>query len=231
MEIKKTSKANLEKDISLNFLMGLVIALAILFVGFEWGETEIEIATDSGISKIIEEEEIEQTEQNELPPPVVEPEVIKAPDIIEIVENTIEVENVQILSTEDDASHIQAEIYKAPVAEVEEEEIDENFIFISAEEPAEFPGGEGALLRWITENMVYPTIAQENGISGRVSCQFVVEPDGSVSNVEVIRPLNQYLDREAVRVLSKLPKFKPGKQRGKPVRVRYSVPVRFQLQN
>ena len=230
MEIKKTSKADLEKDISLNYLMGLVIALAILFVGFEWGESDIEIKLDSGIANIIEEEEIEATEQNEPPPPVVEPEVIKAPDIIEIVENTVEVEAVNLSSSEDDATHAQVETYVAPV-EVEEEEIDENFIFVSAEEPAQFPGGEGALLKWISDNMVYPTIAQENGISGRVYCQFVVEPDGSVSNVEVTRGSNVYLDKEAVRVLSKLPKFKPGKQRGKAVRVRYSVPVRFQLQN
>ena len=230
MEIKKTSKADLEKDISLNYLMGLVIALAILFVGFEWGESDIEIKIESGVANVIEEEEIEATEQNEPPPPVVEPEVIKAPDIIEIVENTVEVETVNLSSSEDDVTHAQVETYVAPV-EVEEEEIDENFIFVSAEEPAKFPGGDAALLKWISEHMQYPTIAQENGISGRVSCQFVVEPDGSVSNVEVIRPVNQYLDREAIRVLSQLPKFTPGRQRGKPVRVRYSVPVRFQLQN
>ena len=231
MEIKKTSKANLEKDISLNFLLGIVIGLAILFVGFEWGETEIEIVTDSGIANIIEEEEIEATEQNEPPPPVVEPEVIKAPDIIEIVENTIEVEKVEILSTEDDATHKQIEVYTAPVADIEEEVIDDNYIFQSAEEMPEFPGGDGALMKWISTNMTYPTIAQENGIQGRVFCQFVVNADGSVVDVEVVRGRDQYLDREAVRVLSKLPKFKPGKQRGKPVRVRYSVPVLFQLQN
>ena len=230
MEIKKTSKANLEKDISLNYLMGLVVALAILFVGFEYGETDIEIKLDTGIANVIEEEEIEATEQNEPPPPIVEPEVIKAPDIIEIVENTVEVEAVNLSSSEDDATHAQVETYTAPI-EVEEEEVDENFIFVSAEEPAQFPGGESALLKWISDNMIYPTIAQENGIQGRVYCQFVVEPDGSVSNVEVTRGSNVYLDREAVRVLAKLPKFKPGKQRGKAVRVRYSVPVRFQLQN
>ena len=230
MEIKKSSKADLEKDISLNYLMGLVIALAVLFVGFELGESDIEIKLDSGIANIIEEEEIEATEQNEPPPPVVEPEKIVTPDIIEIVENTIEVEAVNLSSSEDDATHAQAEIYVPPV-EVEEEEVDENYIFVSAEEPAEYPGGDAALLKWISDNINYPTIAQENGIQGRVSCRFVVEPDGSVSNVEVVRGVNPYLDREAVRALSKLPKFKPGKQRGKPVRVRYSVPVNFKLQN
>lgn len=230
MEIKKTSKADLERDISLNYLMGLVIAIAILFVGFEWGETDVEINLDSGIANVIEEEEIEASEQDEPPPPVVEPEVIKAPDIIEIVENKIEVESVDIGSSEDDVKHAQVETYVAPV-EVEEEEISEDFVFVSAEKMPMFPGGEGALMKWISDNMSYPTIAQENGIQGRVFCQFVVNADGSVVDVEVTRPLNQYLDKEAVRVLNKLPKFIPGEQRGKPVRVRYSVPVRFQLQN
>jgi len=228
MEIKKSSKADLEKDISLNYLMGLVIALAILFVGFEWGESNIEIVIETGVRDVIDEEDIEATEQNEPPPPVVEPEVISAPDIIEIVDNLVEVEDINFASSEDDASHAQVETYVAPI-EVEEELEDENTIFISPEEPAEFPGGEAALLKWIGENMVYPTIASENNISGRVYCQFVVEPDGSVSNVEITRGSNQYLDKEAVRVLNKLPKFKPGKQRGKAVRVRYSVPVRFEL--
>lgn len=227
MEIKKTSRADLEKDKSLNYLMGLVVALAILFVGFEWGETDLEVSIDNGITNIIAEEEIEATEQNEPPPPAPEPEQIKAPDIIEIVENNIEVETVTFTS-EDDASHKQVETYVAPV-ETKEEEVDDDFIFVSVEKNPEFPGGEAALMKWIAEHLVYPTIAAENGIYGRVSCQFVVNADGSVQDVEVIRPVNQYLDREAIRVLKMLPKFKPGEQRGKPVRVRFSVPVRFQL--
>jgi protein TonB len=217
----------LEKDKSLNYLMGIVIALAILFVGFEWGESDLEVSVDTGISNIIDEEEIEATEQNEPPPPAPEPEVIKAPDIIEIVENNIEVETVNFTS-EDDASHAQQETYVPPV-EQKEEEVDDDFIFMSVEKNPEFPGGEQALMKWINEHIVYPTIAAENGIYGRVSCQFVVNADGSVTDVEVIRPVNQYLDREAIRVLKMLPKFKPGEQRGKPVRVRFSVPVRFQL--
>ena len=228
MEIKKSSKANLEKDISLNILMGIVIALAILFVAFEWGETELEVATNTGIAVIIEEEEIEASEQNEPPPPPVEPEPIKAMEIINIVEDNIEVEHVEFTS-DDDASHAQVDTYVAPVV-TQEEEPDDSYVFVTVEKSPEFPGGEAALLAWIRDHIVYPTIAAENGISGLVSCQFVVNADGSVTDVEVIRPLNQYLDKEAVRVLKLLPKFKPGEQRGKPVRVRFSVPVRFRLQ-
>ncbi len=128
MEIKKTPRADLEKDKSLSFLMGLAMALAILFVGFEWGEKDLQVATDSGLTALIDEEEIEMTIQNEPPPPPPpEPEVIKEPDILEIVEDEEKVESIQIASSEDDASLAQVETYVAPVAE-EEEEVDENYI-------------------------------------------------------------------------------------------------------
>jgi protein TonB len=232
MEVKKSSKADLEKDKSLNFLMGLVLGFAILFVGFEYGEKDIEISLVSGITAIIEEEEIEATEQpNEPPPPAPEPEQVQIAEVINLVEDNIQTETFDF-SSEDDASHAQTEVYVAPVAAViEEEEVDENYVFVTVEKHPVFPGGEGALLKWISDNMVYPTIAAENGISGRVTCQFVVNVDGSVTDVEVVRGRDQYLDKEAIRVLKMLPKFTPGEQRGKPVRVRYSVPVNFKLQN
>jgi protein TonB len=229
MEIKKTPKADLEKDISLSFFMGAVIALAILFVGFEWGDEDIQVATDSGVATVIDEEEIEMTVQNEPPPPPPEPEIIKEPDILEIVEDEVKVEAIQIASSEDDASQAQVDTYVPPVEE-EEEEVDENYVFMTVEKMPEFPGGDNALLKWISEHINYPTIAAENGIDGRVFCQFTVNADGSVSDVVVVRPVDPSLDREAIRVLKLVPKFKPGEQRGKPVRVKYSVPVRFQLQ-
>jgi protein TonB len=230
MEIKKTPKADLERDISLSFLMGLVVAVAVLFVGFEWGEEDIQIATDSGMGVVIDEEEIEMTIQNEPPPPPPEPEVIKEPDILEIVEDEVEVENIQIASSEDDMSQAQLDTYVAPIEE-EEEEVDENFVFVTVEKMPVFPGGELALLKWIAEHTNYPTIAAENSISGRVSCTFTVNTDGSVTDVQVVRPVDPNLDKEAIRVLRSLPKFKPGEQRGKPVRVKYNVPVYFKLQN
>jgi len=231
MEIKKSSKADLEKDKSLNFLMGLVLGFSILFVGFEYGEKDLELNLFSGIAAIIEEEEIEATEQlNEPPPPIPEPEVAQIAEIINLVEDNIQVESFAFTS-EDDATHAQTETYVAPVAAViEEEEIDDNYIFVTVEKQPVFPGGEAALLKWITDHISYPTIAAENGISGRVTCQFVVNIDGSVTDVEVVRGRDQYLDKEALRVLKLLPKFTPGEQRGKPVRVRYSVPVNFKLQ-
>lgn len=228
MEIKKTSKANLEKDISLNYLMGLVIALAILFVGFQWGEKEIEVTLDSGIAAIIEEEDIEATQQDDPPPPAPEPEKIVAPDIIDIVDDNIEVDTFDF-DTEDDAGTAQVAVYVAPVEVVADDE-PEDFIFMTVEKQPEFPGGELALFKWLNDNLVYPPIAAESGIAGRVMCQFVVNADGSVVDVEIVRGRDPYLDKEALRVLNKLPKFKPGEQRGKPVRVRFSLPVTFKLQ-
>ena len=230
MEIKKTQRADIEKEISLSYLMGLVLGLAVLFVGFEWGDTEVTVATDSGTAVVIDEEEIEITRQEEVAPPPPAPEVIQAaPEVINIVEDNIKVDDTNIISSEDDASHAQTATYVAPAAVAVEEEEDESFVFVSVEKMPEFPGGDMALLKWISENLSYPTIAAENGVQGRVSCTFVVNADGSVSDVSVVRPLDPNLDKEAIRVLQKLPKFRPGEQRGKPVRVKYSVPVRFQL--
>jgi len=110
-----------------------------------------------------------------------------------------------------------------------EQEMDNNFIFTIVEKSPVFPGGEVALFKFIQDNIKYPLIAVENGIQGRTFCEFVVNKDGSVSDIAIIRPLNQYLDREAVRVLKMLPKFIPGEQRGQAVRVKYSMPVQFTL--
>jgi TonB family C-terminal domain len=230
MEIKKTKRANIEKEIPMSFLMGLVLGLAVLFVGFEMGDSEVTVATDSGTAVVIDEEEVEITRQEEVLPPPPAPEVIQAaPEVITIVEDNIKVET-NIMTSEDDASHAQTATYVAPAAVAqEEEEADESFVFVSVEKMPEFPGGDIALLKWISENINYPTIAAENGVQGRVSCTFVVNADGSVSDAQVVRPLDPNLDKEAIRVLQKLPKFRPGEQRGKPVRVKYSVPVRFQL--
>ena len=231
MEIKKSSKANLEKDISLNYLMGIVIALAILFVGFEWGDQEIQVVTTTGFAVVIEEEEIEASEQHEPPPPVVEPEIPKDIEIINIVDNTIEVEAIDF-SSEDDATIAQVEVYvpQAAVQKVEDEEMPPEHIFDIVEKEPEFPGGYPALMKWFGENSSYPTIASENGIQGRVNAQFVVNIDGTIQDVVITISPDPSLSKEVERVLKKIPKFKPGEQRGKPVRVRFSVPFMFKLE-
>ena len=113
----------------------------------------------------------------------------------------------------------------------DEEEEDDDAVYVVVETMPEFPGGQQALFKYLSENVKYPVIAQENGIQGRVICQFVVNKDGSIVEVEVVRSGGDpSLDKEAVRVIKSMPKWKPGQQRGKPVRVKYTVPVNFKLQ-
>lgn len=128
---------------------------------------------------------------------------------------------------DDDDDAITEYVYEAPNAE--EEDILEATVFKMAEEMPEFPGGPEKLLEYLNENQRYPEMARENDIQGRVYVQFVVEPDGSISNVEVIRSIGGGCDEEAVRLVQNMPKFKPGKMNGYPVRVQYTVPVKFML--
>ena len=103
-------------------------------------------------------------------------------------------------------------------------------IFDVVEQQPSFPGGQSALLSWLSSNIHYPPVAEENGIQGRVVVSFVVEPDGSISNVQVVRGVDPSLDKEAVRVTKAMPKWVPGKQNGQAVRVKYNLPVTFKLQ-
>jgi protein TonB len=125
----------------------------------------------------------------------------------------------------------QVQTYVAPaVAVQEEEEESAQPIFTVVEEMPKFPGGETELLRFLVSSIKYPVIAQENGIQGRVTCSFVINRDGSVVDAEVMRGVDPSLDKEALRVVNTMPKWSPGKQRGKPVRVKFTVPVTFRLQ-
>lgn len=233
MEIKKSPKADLEKGKGLSLLMGVVVGLAILFVGFEWGTSDLKVATDTGIADIMTEEDIESTNQDEPPPPPPPPPPAPvAPEELNVVENDAKVEQADLASTEDDASKAQQQTYVPPavVEHVEEEEAS-NTIFMIVEKQPEFPGGMAELMSFLNKSIKYPMVAQENGIQGRVTCSFIVEKDGSITGAEVVRGVDVSLDKEALRVINSMPKWKPGEQRGKPVRVKFNVPVNFRLQN
>ncbi|MDR1880910.1 MAG: energy transducer TonB [Tannerellaceae bacterium] len=228
MEIKKSSKADLEGGKTLNLLMGLVVALAILFVGFEWGTQDVQVATGGGVADIIAEEEIEITRPEDTPPPPPPPPAPVVAEILTVVDDNVNLEQQDILTTEDDQTTAQVQTYVPPVV-VEEEENDQT-IFAVVETMPEFPGGDLELLRFVQKSIKYPVIAQENGVQGRVICSFVVNRDGSVVDAEVLRPVDPSLDKEALRVIGTMPKWTPGKQRGKPVRVKYTLPITFKLQ-
>ena len=228
MEIKKSPKANLE-DKRLTFVfMGLIVALAILYTAFEWTQREITVHEADNEDFLIEEEiQIDQTFQEETPPPPPEPEEV--PEVIEeikIVEDDVETEEVNF-STEDTKEAVEI---KQVVIEEEEEEEEIEEVFLVVEEQPEFPGGMAKLMKYFSDNVRYPVVAAENGIQGRVICQFTVWRDGSIRDIVVLRGVDKSLDKEAVRLIENMPKWKPGKQRGKEVSCKFTVPVSFRLQ-
>lgn len=229
METKKSLKADLEKGKSLSLLLGLVVAVAILFVSFEWGTRDVTLLGESGITFVPDEEDllpITLPETTPPPPPPPEPVVI---DEINIVDDHIDTPDVPIFTIEDNKDRPQQDIYISPTT-VEEEEIDKTEFFIIVEEMPEFPGGDKEMLLFINKSIKYPVIAQENGIQGRVICTFIIDATGKVTNAEVFRGVDPSLDKEALRVVNSMPDWKPRKQRGKPVRVKYTIPITFRLQ-
>ena len=229
MEIKKTPKADLENKKSTWMLIGYVIVLAFMFIAFEWTKRDIKIDTSQALTDLyIEEEMVPITEQEEKVAPPPPPEVAPINETLEIVADDADVEETVIASSEETGKAV--EVKYVPVTVVEEEP-EEQTIFEVVEQMPEFPnGGMAGLMQFLSKNIKYPTIAQENGTQGRVTVQFVVNKDGSIVDAKVIRGVDPYLDKEALRVIGTMPKWKPGMQRGKPVRVKYTVPVMFRLQ-
>lgn len=226
MEIKKSAKANLD-DKKLTFtLIGLVVALFIVWRVFEYRSYDKQEYETFTRTVEVMDEEMEITKQEQPKPQVQAPK----PQVtqIQVVEDDTEVEDIDINAEVDQDEVIEEYVYEAP--EIEEEEIVEEEVFLSVEENPEFPGGNAKLLEYVQKNLKYPMMARESDIQGKVYVGFVVEKDGSISNVRVLRGIGGGCDEEAVRVVQSLPKFKPGKQRGNPVRVQYTLPIVFKLQ-
>ncbi|MCQ4873008.1 MULTISPECIES: energy transducer TonB [Odoribacteraceae] len=233
MEVKKSSKANLENLKGIFFEIGLIIALAFLFLAFEW-KVNMKDKEDFIVTvpeELVEEEIIPITQQMLKPPPP-PPPAPRLTDLIEIVDEEINLDDV--LEIEDvEANVANRRVYDFSGQgngygdEYGDEYSDEAEVFAVVEDMPKFPGN---VQQWISKNIKYPMIAQENNIQGRVFVQFVIERDGSVTDVKVARSVDPSLDKEAIRVVKAMPKWTPGKQRNKPVRVSYTVPINFQLQ-
>ena len=228
MEIKKSEKANLENKKLLFVEIGLVISLAITLFAFEWTSTETEVAMLDDTQELVLEEEIIPITQEAPPPPPAAPKIPVLSDQIDIVDDEIEVDDDLFMNLEDDSS-LGVEIMDN--VEVEEEVVEEEAIpFQLVEEKPSFQGGDAnQFSKWVNSRLEYPEIAKENGVQGRVTLQFTVEKDGTVTKVRVLRGVDPSLDKEAVRVVSMSPKWKPGKQRDRAVPVTYTFPVIFQL--
>ncbi|MDF4221292.1 energy transducer TonB [Maribacter sp. M208] len=234
MEPKKNPKADLTKNSSLYFVIGLFAVMLFTYVAFEW-KTYDEV-NDYDISMNVDDlldEEVPMTEQIKTPPPPPPP---AAPEIIEVVEDEEEVEETVIESTETSQEEEIVEVEDVVVDEIEED-VDVPFAVI--EDVPVFPGCENEsdkracfnkmIQKHIGKNFRYPEIAQEMGVQGRVSVMFVIQKDGSIGNVRMRGP-DKNLEKEAARIISKLPKMTPGKQRGRAVRVPFSIPINFKLQ-
>ena len=228
MEIKKSEKANLENKKLLFMEIGLVITLGIILFAFEWTTKETKVAMLDDMAQVVLEEEIIPITHDTPPPPPAAPKIPVLSDQIDIVDDEIELEDDLFMNLEDDAS-LGVEIMD--YVEVAEEVVEEEAIpFQLVEEKPSFQGGDAnQFSKWVNQRLVYPEIAKENGVQGRVTLQFTVEKDGSVTKVKVLRGVDPSLDKEAVRVVSMSPKWKPGKQRDRAVPVTYTFPVIFQL--
>ena len=228
MEIKKTEKANLENKKLLFTEIGLIISLLIVFIAFEWTQAEVKVSNLEDTTQVVTEEEIIPITQETPPPPPSAPKIPILSDQIDIVDDEIKIDDDMFMNLEDDAS-IGVEIMD--YVEVQEEVVEEEAIpFQLVEEKPSFQGGDAnQFSKWVNSRLVYPEIAKENGVQGRVTLQFTVEKVGSVTKVKVLRGVDPSLDKEAVRVVSMSPKWKPGKQRDRAVPVTYTFPVIFQL--
>ena len=234
MQIKKNPKADLTKNSNLYFAIGLAVILFISWRAIEWktydrsgyGYEALNIDDD-------DDEEIPITEQIKTPPPPPPPP--PAPEIIEVVEDEEEIEETIIESTETDQEEI------VEIVEVEEEFEDVDVPFAVIEDVPIYPGCERVskskrrdcfqeqINKHIRKNFRYPEIAQEMGIQGRVYVNFVIDKDGSITSIRMRGP-DKNLEKEAQRIIAKLPRMTPGKQRGRAVRVPFSIPITFRLQ-
>ncbi|GGW29678.1 energy transducer TonB [Arenibacter certesii] len=234
MELKKNPKADLTRNSGLYFVIGLVAVLALTWVAFEWKTYDDDNNFDYTMNvEDTLDEEVPMTEQIKTPPPPPPP---AAPEIIEIVEDEEEVEETVIESTE---TSQEEEVIEVADVEVEEVEEDLDIPFAVIEDVPIFPGCENEkdkracfnemMQKHISKNFRYPEIAQEMGVQGRVNIMFVIQKDGSIGNVRMRGP-DKNLEAEAARIIEKLPKMTPGKQRGRAVRVPFSIPITFKLQ-
>lgn len=226
MEVKKSASASLENKSHDFLLMGLVVALGFLFIFFEWTTTDVKKIETQDAQAIFEEEEMmEVTVQKDVPPPpaAVAPPPVVAPEI-KVVENTVETKDIEIKSSEETGEAVEAVPIDNGPEEVEEEEI-----FMRVEKAPAFPGGQKAMMEYLMKNIKYPAACQEAGIQGRVIVSFVVNKDGTIQNVEVLRGVHEKLDAEAVRVVKSMPAWSPGEQQGRKVRSKFQLPVFFRL--
>ena len=228
MEVKKNPEASLERLRGTFTQIGLAVVLGLLLVAFNWTTRERSVGDLGQVIAIDLEEEMIATEREQKPEPPPPPPPAQESVIEEliIVDNKEEVADIEI-NTEatEETMIVQTDIV------IQEEVIEaEPEVFLVVEQQPEFPGGIAELMKYLQNNIKYPQIAKENGVSGKVFINFVVDDKGKITKIKVLRGVDPALDNEAVRVVENMPPWKPGKQRGKAVYVSYNLPISFVLQ-
>lgn len=220
MVAKKSAQANLENKKNLYMMMGFVMVLSLLYISFEWSKAELNFdkIDQSQTTSYIDELPPITMPDKVLPPPPPPPPLT---DIINVVKD--EVKTTEQIFTDDTPIETLKTYATSQTAEIVEQ-VDEVLIYVE-----QMPEFEGDVFSYLAKALKYPTIPQEYGIQGRVVCQFVVNKDGSIVDIQVVKSIDKYLDAEAVRVIKLMPKWKPGKLNGKAVRVKYTLPVHFKL--
>lgn len=227
MIAKKTDKGNLENKRGMFLLVGFAVVLALVYAGFELFANEDKVAaldlTDDDFITVVDDDVI-ATDQTPPPPP--EQPQQQQEVVLNIVENNIQVSTDLSFDVEFTEDEVIADVSDEEIEVVEDAAEDEPPMMFTEEMP-EYPGGPEALNAFLTREIQYPEVARNNGITGTVLIEFVVEKDGRVSNAKVKVPLFPECDKEAVRGVMAMPKWKPGKNNGKAVRCYYQVPVTF----
>ena len=227
MELKKSPKADLQNKRGLLLEIGLIVALALVIWAFAWTPKEVVVEKVDLNKAPVEQEMVEITRQEEQKPqqPPKKAEITVITDMLEVVKNDTKI------TTEFNFADFDEDVEIVQQVAVEEEVIEEEPPFLVAETMPSFQGGDlNAFRNWVQSKVRYPAIAQETGISGRVVLTFVIEKDGRLTNIQVLQTPDRSLSEEAVRVLQQSPKWSPGKQRNQPVRVKYTLPVDFRIQ-
>ena len=236
MDANKTLNEELQGQKSTNMLIRYVLSLALMFVAFEYTQREVKVVEEGKIYDFkMEEDMIPITHQEEMmaPPPAAAPTVM---EVINEVEDDTELPEEEIQTTEEVNQAITTvvgtgaptAVVSGPVGPVVEND-DDDRIFETVEENAQFPGGDEACMKWLQDHIKYPQICIEQNVQGRVQVSFVVNRDGSIVDVKVLRSPDPNLSKEAERVVKMMPKWKPAKQNNKTVRSRFNLPVNFRL--
>ena len=248
---KNTGARNLKALITMFVIFAIIAAIVIAKVSIEnyIAAQNAAIEADVELQSLAEKKEAKVEKKDEPEPEKIEVERVKSSVAFTVpeIKKDNEVKEDQEMKSQEELQETNTaigafnvegndetagEVLKAKevIAEPEPPKVEETKVFDVVEQMPSFPGGQGALMQWLASNIKYPVVAEENGVQGRVVCTFVVERDGSITDVKVVRGVDPSLDKEAVRVLKQMPSWIPGKQNGSAVRVKYTVPVTFKLQ-